>query len=420
MKVLIYGINYAPELTGIGKYSSEMAEALVGMGHQVKVLTAPPYYPAWEISEGFSAYKYVGQQINGVEVLRCPLYVPAKPSTLKRIAHLASFACSSFFGLIKNIGFRPDVVILVEPPLFCAANTLLFSAVTGAKSILHIQDYEVDAMFGLGMAGQSKGLKKWVFAAESWVMRRFSRVSTISNSMVAMAKRKGVNEQNVMLFPNWADTNFVTPKTDGAAFREKFGVADDQVLVLYSGNMGLKQGLEMVIEAAKVTQNNPKIKYLMVGEGAAKPALEQLVMQYGLTNVQFHPLQAYAQLPQLLACADIHLVVQRLGAADVVLPSKLTNILSCGGHALITAEADTELGLLCQHYPGIATRIEPEQPARFVEAVLSLANDPKIKRVNQFAREYAVNNLEKTCVLQRFEQQLDELLAGSNHALLKD
>ncbi len=111
MRILIYGINYAPELTGIGKYTGEMAEWLAKQGHEVRMVTAPPYYPAWRVADGYSRWKYTHERLDGVVVWRCPLYVPANPSGLKRLSHLASFALSSLPVMIRQIFWKPDVVL---------------------------------------------------------------------------------------------------------------------------------------------------------------------------------------------------------------------------------------------------------------------------------------------------------------------
>ena len=161
-------------------------------------------------------------------------------------------------------------------------------------------------------------------------------------------------------FPNWVDTHFLTPDADPDLFRTCWGIAKSSRIVLYSGNMGKKQGLEIVLQAADRLRQEPDLLFLMIGTGAAQDDLIQLAEQLQLVNLKFYPLQPYEDLPALMALADIHLVVQKRGAADAVLPSKLSTIFAVGGECVITAEANTELGLLCHEYPGIARCIEPE------------------------------------------------------------
>ena len=414
MKILFYGLNYSPELTGIGKYSGEMAPFFAAQGSPTYVVTTPPYYPEWRVHHGFSKYGYTKEFGVDLSVYRCPFYVPAKPSTIKRLIHLASHAITSFpvatYLAIKN---RPDVVVTVQPTMFAAPFALLAARLSGAKAVMHVQDFELDAMLGLGM---SKGgvVARAGKAIERWLIKRFDKVSTISYSMVDNARSKGVLDQNLIFFPNWADTDFVTPDVDGSALRSKWGVADDETVVLYAGNIGKKQGLEVVVKAAKALKQDAKVKFFIVGSGAHVDQLQEMASEAALDNLTFKPLQAWEDVPAMLAMADVHLVVQKKGAADVVLPSKLTNILSAGGNALVTAEKETELGLLEEKYPGIYRRIEPEDDDMFLSALSEMiknCKDKKYKVVNTVAREYAVSNLNREMVLSRFKRDLEELIA---------
>ena len=159
MKILIYGLNYHPELTGIGKYTGEMAEWLAKNGHKVRVVTAPPYYPKWKTGKNFSSFRYRIETLNGVKVFRCPLYIPRKPNGLTRILHLLSFSLSSLLIIIYQYTWRPHVVINVIPSIFSAFAALLGAALCNAKTWLHIQDFELDAAFNLGIL-KARGLKK--------------------------------------------------------------------------------------------------------------------------------------------------------------------------------------------------------------------------------------------------------------------
>lgn len=407
MKLLLASLNFAPELTGIGKYNGEMAPWFVLQGDDVSVLCAPPYYPEWKVHSGYSGKRFATLIENGVSVTRCPTYVPAQPTTVKRLVHLASFAISSSVALFSRLFKKPDVVLVVEPTLFCVPSVLLFCKLTGAKALLHIQDYEVDAMFVLGMAGKAGFLSKFTFSVERWLMCRFDAVSTISYSMMAKAEEKGVDPSRLVFFPNWSDTSFVHPDVDGASLRSAWGVNESQKVVLYAGNIGAKQGLELVMEAASLYIFRPEVKFFMVGSGAFVDELKRIAVDRNLTNVEFKPLQAWEDVPAMLTMADVHLVIQRKGAADAVLPSKLTNILSAGGNAVITAEADTELGRLVDEYPGIYTVVEPEDVSAFCAGLdIELAKSG----VNSVARDYAEKNLNKEAILSRFRDDLKKLI----------
>ena len=401
MKILVYGINYSPELTGIGKYTGEMVEWMASQGHEVRVITAPPYYPEWQVGKHYSSWRYRREE-GAATVWRCPLYVPKQPSTLKRLIHLGSFALSSFFPLMAQRRWKPDRIIGVVPTLFCTPGMRLLGKLSGARTLLHIQDYEVDAMLGLGMAGKGKGGKvaRLASAFERSGLHNVDYVSTISRSMMNKAQEKGVAAEKVIFFPNWSEVarfRDVAP-ADVAALRAQLGLAEAHKIVLYSGNIGEKQGLENVIDAAAALSDKPW-QFVIVGQGGGKARLEKMARERGLQNIQFFPLQSYDALPALLKMADCHLVVQKRGAAAAVLPSKLTNILAVGGNAVITAEAHTELGQLCTSLPGIAVCVEPESVPALVAGIEQALTMPK---ENTVARDYAERTIEKENVLSQF------------------
>ncbi|CQE18526.1 glycosyltransferase [Salmonella enterica subsp. enterica serovar Typhimurium str. DT104] len=401
MKILVYGINYSPELTGIGKYTGEMVAWMAQEGYEVRVITAPPYYPQWKVGERYSAWRYRREE-GEATVWRCPLYVPKQPSTLKRLLHLGSFALSSFFPLMAQRRWKPDRIIGVVPTLFCTPGMRLLATLSGARTVLHIQDYEVDAMLGLGMAGKGKrgSVTRLATAFERSALRNVDNVSTISRSMMNKAREKGVAAEKILFFPNWSEVARFQDVNDAdvTALRQQLGLPEGKKIVLYSGNIGEKQGLEKVIDAAERLRDRPLI-FAIVGQGGGKARLENMARERGLANIKFLPLQPYDALPALLKMGDCHLVVQKRGAADAVLPSKLTNILAVGGNAGITAEPHTELGQLCARYPGIAVCVEPESTDALVNGISQALAMPKN---NTTAREYAERTLNKENVLRQF------------------
>lgn len=408
MRILINSLNYHPELTGIGKYSGEMAVWLVEKGHEVHVVTAPPYYPQWKILKGYRSGTYSRQMINGVNVWRCPLWVPARPSGVKRIMHLASFALTSLPIMLYHMFKRPDVILVVEPPLFCTPTTLLVSFLCRARSWLHIQDFEVDAAFDLGILS-SKCLRKFILKTETWLMCKFDRVSTISDQMLVQLERKGVMLKKQVLFPNWVDIDHIYPVQWPSEFRAQLGLSRSNIVFLYSGNMGEKQGLEIVIQAAKKLRNHLNIRFIMCGQGAAHNRLYNMASD--LDNIQWLPLQPLEKLNELLNVADVHLLPQRAGAADLVMPSKLTGMLASGRPVIATAMEDTQIAKVLESSGVI---VPPENTELFIKAIVDLANNvEKRQLLGENSRKYAEENLGKDAVLSKFEQSLLECV--SNH-----
>jgi len=421
MKILIHGINYAPELTGIGKYTGEMVEWLVAKGHEVRVVTGYPYYPEWRIGEGYSAWGYKresdssyslspadtgsGAAAGSLDIFRCPLWVPGKLSGTKRLLHLASFALSSFPVMLGQIFWRPDVVFVVEPPLFCAPQAWLCGRLSGAKVWLHIQDFEVDAAFELGLLPSF--FRNIVGMLERRLMSGFDRVSTISTRMCERLSGKGVAVEKQVFFPNWVDTQLIFPLGYTSPMRQELGIAPETIVLLYSGNMGEKQGLEIVIECARQLAGRREVVFVLCGDGAAYPRLRK--MSEGLRNILWLPLQPFDRLNDLLNLADIHLLPQRGDAADLVMPSKLTGILASGRPVVATAVPGTQVAVVVEAC-GIVTR--PENAEEFMNAIVELAGSrEKRVQLGNAAREYAVCNLGKNKVLACFERDIFDCVA---------
>lgn len=409
MKILLYGINFAPELTGIGKYTGEMAVWLAKAGHDVRVVTAPPYYPDWRVAKDYRASRYMHEVWEGVRVWRAPLWVPARPSGLKRLLHLASFALSSLPVMLRQLLWRPDVVWVVEPPLVCAPTALCVARLVRARAWLHIQDYEVDAAFSLGLLKGSFA-RRLVTGLERWLMRRFDQVSTISDSMMKHALAKGVDADRLVQCPNWIDLSRIFPLAGPSSYRAELNIPATSVVALYSGNMGNKQGLEILADAARLLSDEPNLVFVFCGNGAGRADLEKL--SKGLSNVRFLDLQPTERLNDLLGLADIHLLPQRADAADLVMPSKLTGMLASGRAVVATAHAETELGRVVAKCSVITT---PGDAEAFANAVRALARDAcRRHALGKAGREYAELKLNIAHILQNFEYLLKREISGSS------
>jgi colanic acid biosynthesis glycosyl transferase WcaI len=396
MRILINSINYSPELTGIGKYTGEMAEWLVARGCEVKVVTAPPYYPAWKVSDNYSTLSYRREKINGVSVIRCPLWVPRSPSGSKRMLHLATFVLSSFPIMLWNaLIWKPQLVFLIEPPLFCAFGAVIAGKAARCDTWLHVQDFEVDAAFELGIL-KNKRLRRIIEATEQWLMRKFDRVSTISAHMMEKLDAKRIPKKRQILFENWVDIDQIRPSDSVLGFRRELGVPEEATVLLYSGNMGKKQGLELVITAAKRLCGRKDLFFVLCGDGVVRAELEE--MAFGCENILFLPLQPIERLNALLNVADIHLLPQRAGAEGFVMPSKLTNMLASGKPVIATARAGSQIGIVvCE-----AGVVEPGDQDGFVKTIERFADDPDLRRrCGQKGREFAVKFLGKNNVLSK-------------------
>jgi colanic acid biosynthesis glycosyl transferase WcaI len=423
MRILICGINFAPEPVGVGKYTGEMVAWLGGRGHEVRVVTSPPHNPWWRVPSEFSAWKYSREQglsgdfrrrswpeaplSPGIQVFRCPLWVPKNPNGLRRLFHLASFGLSSLPTTLWQRVWRPDLVLLIEPTLLCSLQVLFVAAWCGAKAWLHVQDFEVDAAFELGDISSSR-LRNWALAVERTLLRRFDRVSAISGRMVETLISKGVDSSHCVLFPNWVDTKAIYPLSGPSPLRRELGIDDDKIVALYSGSMGKKQGLEFLADAARQHSRRNYLLYAFCGEGPYRPALIEKTR--GLPNVVHLPLHPFERLNDLLNLADIHLLPQRARAADLVMPSKLTGMLASGRPIVATAELGTQLAIALQ---GRGAVVAPGDLDAFTTSILSLAESEELRlRLGHEARRYALAELDRDKILLRFEEAIFAACSG--------
>ena len=278
----------------------------------------------------------------------------------------------------------------------------MISKLSRAKSWLHIQDFEIDAAFKMGFLPE-KVLSHLVKQIEKIIMKKFDRVSSISEKMLKRLINDKINFKKCVFFPNWVDTEKIFPLFERTLFRKEWGVDDDTFIVLYSGNMGEKQGLEIIIETASKLADDQYILFILCGNGSARNRLFR--MADGIKNIHFLPIQPIDRFNQLLNTADIHLLPQKDIAVEMVLPSKLTGILASGGLVITNAKKDTELAKVVLEAGGMVFNSEDSSELskliKYISKNRSLNLEKKIK-----ARNYAESNFSKEKILNNFYNEL--------------
>ena len=409
-RLLFIGYNFSPEPTGIGKYSGEMIDWLANKGYDCMVLTAYPYYPYWKVQEPyykkrFWYHKEVTNYPSGgrITVCRCPMYVPSTPSGKKRMLLDVSFMISAFARLFVLLFQKKyATVITVVPSFQFGLLGYFYKIFKKSKTIYHIQDLQIEAAQDLKMIS-SKKILAILFKVEQFIFRKTDVISSISESMVAKIKDKA--NKPVLLFPNWSDTKFFTPLEDKGELKKTFGFLPTDQVVLYSGAIGEKQGLEAIIYAAETFRDKTDVKFIICGTGPYKSKLEALAKSLSLQNVVFFPLQPMEKFNAFLNMADVHLVIQKAKASDLVMPSKLTTILSVGGLALITANNDSGLYALVNKYD-MGTLVDAEKQEALNEGIKNALTSKNRLVIMKNARLYAKDYLEVNNIMNTFEQVL--------------
>lgn len=408
MRILFLGLNYAPERIGIGAYSSGLCQDLAGLGHEVRVIAGKPYYPNWEVFDGYRGSWQRGVE-NGVDVTRCPIYVCSNPTGIRRIIHYASFVAASAFPVLWSaIRHRPDLVITVMPSLMSAPLAAIAARIARAKSWLHIQDYEVEAAIATGLVKPASRLARIATRVEHAIIRMFDRVSSISPEMCERLRDIGVAENKITEFRNWAEIDAIQPMTTASPFRTEWDIRTPHV-ALYSGNIGNKQGIEIIVDAARLLRHRADITFLICGDGSKREELQKYAD--GLDNVRFHGLQPMERLSDLLGLATIHLLPQSSHAADLVLPSKLTNMLASGRPVVATAAAGTGLA---REVEGCGIVTSPGDAQAFASAIETLMADAdRHREYSTAARTRAEKAWHRHNIIGTIEARLRAAVGGS-------
>jgi colanic acid biosynthesis glycosyl transferase WcaI len=244
----------------------------------------------------------------------------------------------------------------------------------------------------------------WIaFQFERWLLRRFDTISTISTKMLDKLKEKGTRDSQLKYLPNWVDTSKIRPANSSDHLRSRLGIHKDAIIALYSGSMNEKSGLDLIVRIAQMLSTNPKIAFVLCGDGPARRRIEHSTVQ--CENITFLPLQPLEQLNELLNMADIHLLPQQQSAADLVMPSKLAAILSAGGAVVGAANDGTEIDTVLRQASG--ARCPPDDAALWAKKIEELGNSlNERQRMGYQARQYAILHCDKQKILGRLAQQL--------------
>ena len=404
MNVLIIGINYAPELVGIGPYTAGMAQFLANAGHLVTVICAKPYYPQWKVDPAFASGGRRVTQEHGVRVVRVPTYVPAQPNGIRRLAHHMSFAARAEMAMIAETRrSNPDVVIGIAPSLISMVTARHAARRAGAKLWMHIQDFEVEAAFATGLLREKGALADLARKFEVWAIKA-DRVSTISPQMRTKLAEKGIPGDRIVEFRNWANIDEVVPLEAPSPYRAKWAINRAHVAV-YSGNIANKQGIEIVVEAARLLRHRADLAFVVCGNGPNRAKLSEI--SAGMDNIYFHDLQPRERLSDLLGMASIHLLPQIAGAADLVLPSKLTNMLASGRPIVATTYPGTGLA---DEVEGCGLITPPGDASAFAAAIERLIDDDALRESSgQTARERSIERWSREIILSHFENSVRTL-----------
>lgn len=398
--VLVVGINYAPEHTGIAPYTTQACDHLAAEGGEVLVLAGVPHYPHWTVPAEYQRRLRTDERVGAVTVRRLRHTVPPRQSARSRATYEATFGAHV---LTQRPPHRPDVVLAVVPSLFGAAAAAALAKRANAPLVLWAQDLMGPATAQSGIAGGGR-IAKATGALEARVLRAATQVVIVSGAFRPYVEAAGVAAEHVHLVSNW--THVAAGQQDRASVRARLGWGQDEVVALHSGNMGLKQGLEHLVEAARSAA--PPLRIVLMGDGSQRAGLEQLGR--GVRALQMLPPAESADFPDILAAADVLLVNERASAVDMSLPSKLTSYFSAGVPVLAAVPPGGGTASEVARSGG-GRLVPPEDPAALLAALRDLGAAPAERlRLGAAGKAHAAANLRKEAALQQLTAVLESTL----------
>ena len=396
--ITFISLNYAPEDSAIGLYSSQWVEFLESNGHNVTVVTAFPYYPQWEIYRDYKSKPLFFKEIIGqTTILRYKQYVPKTPTFIKRIVHLIDFTLGSFVNLFKIK--KCDLVIAVVPFTSSAFLGWIQKKRFNAKLWVHIQDFEFDAALQTGVSKKTNALFSILFKIESWILNRATVGSTISHSMLDKLSQK--TKSSTFYLPNWIDQNTIDPLI---AIPHNY-TKSNKITLLYSGNIGDKQDWDSFIEFCNDLDKN-RYDVIIVGDGAKKEWVLENTSNF--SNVTYYPPVPYNELSDLLCSTDIHLLFQKPDLLDTVMPSKVLGMMASAKPSIIIGHKDSEInstfkttngGLFFDHYS-----------KEVINQLDQLTSDEvRMKNMGVNSRTHVLNHFSKEIILNRMLKKVNTL-----------
>jgi colanic acid biosynthesis glycosyl transferase WcaI len=385
--VLLLSVSYPPEQTGIAPYAGALASALADLGYQVSANVSHPHYPEWAVREGYGQFTRA-EVLDGVAVARHRHYVPVVPRGLRRLLYELTFGARLFFSRMG----RPRLVIAVSPALFSTAIAILRVRLTSRRTpvVLWVQDIYTLGLSETGEGGEAvRKVTRWV---EGRTVRAADRVVVIHQRFADyLIKEFCVDPLKIAVIRNWTHLEEVEKVADSDAAKEQLGWPSGVILAVHTGNMGAKQGLENILDAARVADElAAPVHFILVGDGGERRKLEELAS--GISRLSFVPPLDDEQYRLALAAADVLLVNEKPGVSAMAVPSKLTAYFDAGRP--VVAATDPE-GITAAEVTaaGAGVVVPAAEPRRLLDAVMAIGADP------QGARQYGLNGL-------RYRQQV--------------
>ncbi len=387
VKFLFFSEYYKPDGGPAAPLFGMLAEELVNRGHEVRVISTVPHYPSGVVPSNYRGWAIRRNNENGVQIVRIPLPSKNRKILFNRFVQILVYQIGS---TIEGFRVNPEVVITHTPAFEVWLPFLIHGLAKKRKTIYSIHDVYPDVGIRMEIF-KSKAVINLVTALEKCFIKGADKIRVISKSFKQRVHELGANEEDIILIYDWVDIENIRPMQKDNAFSKEFGMIKS-INVMYTGNIGSVQGLETVIQTAKLLEDNSNIQFVFVGEGNAKQDLERQVSEAKLNNVLFIPYQPRERMSEVLASADIGLVCLKKGTGFGALPSKTYSIMASGKPIIASVDIGSDTwDLINRARAGIT--VQPESPSDLVRAILELVSSSERQQLmGMQGRRYVIEN----------------------------
>jgi len=403
LNVLIITASFVPDISPNARILSEISEDLVNRGHQVTVATPFPYHPTWVVPEQYRWKLHQVEQLNEIRLIRTYVYASPDKTFTTRMLNNVSIMVSTFFGALG--AKKHDVALVISPPLLMGITAYAVRMLKRTPLVLSIQDLYPETAIELGML-KNEYLISLSEKLEKFLYQKSGKVAVISEGFKRNLMNKGVESDKIGVIPNWVDLEFIIPAPRENHIRTEYEIGN-KFMVLFAGTMGLAQGLESIVEAARLLRDIDDILFVFVGHGAAKEGLMSMCREYALENVKFIPIQPRERIPSFLAAADVCLAtLKRKPLFNITIPCKIYEIMSAGRPIVLGVDGDAKR-LVEKANCGIC--VEPENPQEMADAIIKLYENSDLRtEYGRNGRDYVVKNHSRWKLTGAYEELLKE------------
>jgi colanic acid biosynthesis glycosyl transferase WcaI len=403
MRILVSSQTFHPDHSGIALYATDLACYLAEQGHSVTVVTGFPFYPHWKKRIGDRGCFFRKEQQMSVRIFRGYLYVPKRVTAVRRMLHEGTFLVFAFFNFLRC--GPQDCIVILSPPMLLGLLGIVFKRIWRCQFILHVQDLQTDAAESLAMIKQT-WVVRILLRLETFIYHHSTWVATITVGMWRKLVAKGVPKEKLGVHYNWIDVATASKPRPSGRFRLRYPHLQQKFLVAYAGNIGIKQGVDILVRTAQMMQSEACVHFLIIGEGADKPRLMALTRETRLNNLTLLPFLNQDDYFDMLEDIDVAFVAQKANAGNVFFPSKLLGIMAMAKPVLISADLDSELAsVVTQAACGLASAADDvEGLARNVR--LLMANRQLVNELGRNGRR-KVEEFDRSSVLSGFMFRLE-------------